>query len=121
MSPKPKKPPSEFVTFVMEQLAFVKDLHLRSMFGGYGLFQDDRMFALIYQDQLYFKADAATRAEFQAKSLSPFTYAIRGKWVKLQYFEAPAEVFDEMDEMRFWVNKALLAAGCNEKPKNEIS
>lgn len=106
----PPKAPSEFVTFVTEQMAFVEDLRIRGMFGGHGMFQNDRMFALIFQDQLYFKTITATRAAFEAKSLKPFTYLARSKWVKLQYFEAPAEVFDEVDAMRSWVGKALLAA-----------
>lgn len=107
---KPKKAQSEFVAFVIEQMSFVHGLRSRGMFGGYGIFQDDCMFALIIEDQLYFKADVTTRAEFEAKGLNPFTYAARGKLVEVQYFEAPPEVFDEIDEMQSWTHKALTAA-----------
>jgi DNA transformation protein len=64
---------SEFVELVAELMAFVGGLRIRAMFGGYGIYQDDCMFALIADDRLYFKADATTRAEFKAKGLSPFT------------------------------------------------
>lgn len=117
MSPKPKKAISEFVAFVLEQMTFVHGLRVRGMFSGYGIFQEDCMFALIIADQLYFKADATTRIAFEAKGLHPFTYAARGKLVEVQYFEAPPEVFDEIDAMRLWVNKALLAAIGARKPK----
>jgi DNA transformation protein len=80
------------------------------MFGGYGIYQDDCMFALIADERLYFKADATTRAEFEAKGSTPFTYVARGKPVTLQYFEAPPEVFEERDAMRAWVQKAYAAA-----------
>ena len=110
MPPKAKKAQSEFVSFVIEQMSFIHGLRSRGMFGGYGIFQDDCMFALIIEDQLYFKADVTTRAEFEAKGLNPFTYAARGKLVEVQYFEAPPEVFDEIDEMQSWTDKALSVA-----------
>ena len=80
------------------------------MFGGYGIYQGDCMFALIADDRLYFKADATTRAEFEARGLSPFTYVARGKSMTIQYFEAPPEVFEEQSAMRAWVRKAVETA-----------
>jgi DNA transformation protein len=97
---------SDFVEFVAGQMAFVDGLRIRAMFGGYGIYQDDCMFALIADDRLYFKVDATTRAEFEARGLGPFTYVARGKTMALQYFEAPPEVFEEQDSMRTWVRKA---------------
>jgi DNA transformation protein and related proteins len=101
---------SDFVEFVSEQMAFVDGLRIRAMFGGYGIYQDDCMFALIADDRLYFKADAATRAEFEARGLAPFTYVARGKTMTLQYFEAPPEVFEEQEAMRAWAHKAQSTA-----------
>jgi len=108
------------VEWVAEQMAFVGGLRIRAMFGGYGIYQDDCMFALIADDRLYFKADATTRAEFEAKGLSPFTYVARGKSMTVQYFEAPPEVFEEQEAMRISVQKAygaaLKARRAREKP-----
>jgi len=101
---------SDFVEFVADQMAFVGGLRIRPMFGGYGIYQDDCMFALIADDRLYFKADATTRSEFEAMGLSPFTYVARGKSMTMQYFEAPPEVFEERETMRSWVHKAYGAA-----------
>jgi DNA transformation protein len=108
---------SEFVEFVIEQMSFINGLRVRAMFSGHGVYQDDYMFALIIDDQLYFKADATTRGVYEAQGLKPFTYMARGKQVSVNYFEAPAEVFDEIDAMHFWVNKALTAAIKAKKPK----
>lgn len=101
---------SDFVEFVAEQMAFVGGLRIRAMFGGYGIYQDDCMFALIADDRLYFKADAATRADFEAKCLRPFTYVARGRTMTMLYFDAPPEVFEEQEAMRSWVQKAYAAA-----------
>ncbi len=102
--------PGEFVEFVIEQMSFIGGLRVRAMFGGYGAYQNNRIFAIIVDDRLYFKADSVTRDEFEAKGLSPFTYVARGKSVTMQYFEAPPEVFEEPEAMRRWVQKAYETA-----------
>lgn len=102
---------SEFVAFVIEQMSFIEGLRVRAMFGGHGLYRDDCIFAIIADDRLYFKTDATTRGEFEAKGLSPFTYVARNKSVTMQYFEAPPEVFEQVEAMHAWVHKAYAAAG----------
>ena len=101
---------SDFVDGVAELMAFVDGLKIRAMFGGYGIYQGDCMFALIADDRLYFKADATTRTEFEAQDSGPFTYVARGKSMTMQYYEAPPEVFEEHEAMRYWVQKAYGAA-----------
>lgn len=101
---------SEFVEFVIERMAPIGKPRVRAMFGGYGIYLDDNIFAIIADDRLYFKVDTSTRREFEAKGLQPFTYTAGGKSATMQYFEAPADVFDEPDAMRSWGQKALGAA-----------
>ena len=101
---------SEFVEFVVELMAPIGRPRVRAMFGGYGVYRDDCIFAIIVDDRLYFKADPITRAEFEAKGLCPFTYVARGKSITMQFFEAPPEVFEEPEVMRSWAQKAYGAA-----------
>lgn len=104
------KPRSEFADFVAEQLAFMPGLNLRRMFGGYGVYADGLMFAIIVEDCLYFKADATSRQMFVDQGLAPFRYHARGKAIAIAYYEAPGEVFDEPEAMRFWAETAWQAA-----------
>lgn len=101
---------SDFANLVADQMAFVPDLRIKRMFGGYGVFREARMFALIADDRLYFKSDASSRAAFESKGLGPFTYEARGRTIALGYHEAPPEVFEEADAMRQWVREAWRAA-----------
>ncbi|GAB6140245.1 hypothetical protein JCM14076_09740 [Methylosoma difficile] len=64
---------SEFVDFVAEQLAFMPSTSLRRMFGGYGVYTDGLMFAIIMEDCLYFKADAISRPLFVGQNLASFS------------------------------------------------
>lgn len=101
---------TEFVEFAIEQMAPFGAIRVRAMFGGFGVYQDDLMFAIIIDDSLYFKADAATCGEFTALGLNPFTYPSRGKTVTLQYYAAPPEVFESPEIMQKWVQLAIGAA-----------
>ncbi len=101
----------DFIAFVVEQMAGVARVRARAMFGGYGIYDGDRMFAIVVADTLYLKADVVTRPDFDARGLQPFRYEARGRGrVSLSYYEAPPEVFEERAVMRTWMNKALDAA-----------
>ena len=100
----------EFLDYVVEQMSFIRGLHVRAMFGGYSVYQDDLIFAIIVKDVLYLNTDAVVQRDFDEKGLLPFTYVAKGKTVSMQYFEAPPEVFEEPNSMRKWVEKALGAS-----------
>lgn len=101
---------SEFLEFVIEQMAGLGAITSRRMFGSHGLYCDGLFIAIISGDKLYFKADAQTQPAFAAGGLQRFGYSARGKAVQLMYYEAPAEVFDEAQAMRDWGRRALEAA-----------
>lgn len=111
---------SEFVEFVIEQMTPFGRPTVRAMFGGYGVYRDDRIFAIIVDDRLYFKVGPTTRAEFEAKGLRPFCCVARGKTVTMSYFEAPPEVFEDPQDMRCWAQKAYAAAVRSKEPQTGI-
>ena len=99
---------TEFVRLVLELLAPVGEVRARAMFGGYGVYQRETVFAIIVDDRLYFKTDDATRRKFSKLGLDAFTYVARGRRVALRYHEAPPDVFESPEIMR---NYALEAIG----------
>lgn len=78
----------------------------RPMFGGFGLYREGRMFALIANETLYFKADPINMAVFFQHGLQPFTYQSGDKTATLKYFAAPAEVYDDAGQMAEWADLA---------------
>ncbi len=113
-----------FLEFVMEGLAPIPGLRSRRMFGGVGIFREDCMFALIAEDQLYFKTDTENRGVFEQAGLGPFVYITRedGSEGKINYYQAPGEALDDMEVMLEWarlgVGAALRAAAKKTKKKN---
>ena len=61
-----------FVTFVLEQLAGVREISSRRMFGGVGLYSAEWFFAVLDNDTLFFKVDDASVGAYKKRRMRPF-------------------------------------------------
>jgi len=95
-----------FAAHMVELMAGFAPVQARPMFGGYGIYWQGLMFALIAQEQLYFKCDAQSEAAFASRGLARFTYDSPSRTVSLPYCAAPAEVYDEPEQMATWARMA---------------
>jgi DNA transformation protein len=102
---------------VLEQLAPLGNVRARAMFGGFSIYRGDTVFAIVLDDRLYLKANDATRTEFESRGLSQFTYTARGRTLRMSYYEAPAEVFEEPETMCEWARRSLTASNRPRRPE----
>jgi DNA transformation protein len=105
----------EFITYLLELMQPLGPVSARAMFGGYGIYLDDIMFALVADDILYLKTNKETLPEFEQRGLQPFRYKRKGKPFNLSYSEAPDDVMEDHDAMHYWANKAIEAALKNKR------
>ncbi len=101
---------NELVAHVCELMQCIGPVSARRMFGGYGFFLDELMFALMADDILYLKADAETMDDFTRRGLEAFSYRKQGKAYSMSYYCAPEEALESAEDMRPWVNKAYEVA-----------
>lgn len=95
---------------IREIFADVLPVRVRMMFGGYGIYDGDLMFALAYDGEVYLKTSAATRPRFAAAGSAPFVYRARSRERDLGYWKLPDEALDDASLLRDWVELALQAA-----------
>ena len=100
----------DFRDFVLEQLAPAGRVTPRAMFGGVGLYLDGLFFALIDDDTLYFKADDATRPRYEQASSRPFCPYPDHPDKAMGYWQVPAEVLEDADELAAWAREAMAVA-----------
>lgn len=104
------KPQPAFVAHVLDLLAPLGTMRARAMFGGWGVYHGDRMFALIADEVLYFKGDARTEAQFTSAGSTPFIYEGKGKPVQMSYWLCPETAMDDNDAFLTFARLGLAAA-----------
>ncbi|AWJ90223.1 transcriptional regulator [Azospirillum baldaniorum] len=100
---------SELVRFLCESLTPLGAITARRMFGGYAVYCDGVVFALVARNILYFKTDDGNRPEYEALGLRPFK-PFDDKPTVLPYFPPPDSALDDPDELLLWARPALAAA-----------
>ena len=84
---------------------------IRPMFSGFGISADGTNFAMALRSGLYFRADEVTIPQFEAEGSTPFSYQTRAKTVTVNsYWQLPARLFDDSEELSGWARAALAAA-----------
>lgn len=97
----------EYLPEVFEQFGRI---NIRKMFGGLGIYHDGLMFALVADDTLYLKADAQIVRFFEQEGLGPFEYVTDGRTIRMSYYRAPDEIFDDRELAALWARRSFEAA-----------
>ncbi len=113
----PSPETTAFKDRVVQQLNQVAPVTARAMFGGYGLYADGVMFALIAYETLYFKVDDQNQADYLEAGMTPFLYERHGKPIQMSYYQLPATVLADPAELLVWIEKAQAAARQSRKTK----
>jgi DNA transformation protein and related proteins len=97
--------------FLIDLFAEFGPVTIRKMFSGYGISADGTNFALALRAGLYFRADEHTIPGYEAEGSKPFQYSTRERTVTVNsYWQLPARLFDDSEELAQWARAALSAA-----------
>jgi DNA transformation protein and related proteins len=100
-----------FKDFVLDQLADLRGLTCRAMFGGYGLRYRDTFFGIVHKGRLYFKVTPETTDSYRAMGTKPFRVT---KTMTLKtYYEVPADILEDAAQLTEWAE----AAGTAQRPQ----
>jgi DNA transformation protein and related proteins len=103
------KPFTTYQAFALEQMARVRAVTTKRMFGGVGIYADALFFALMDDDGLWFKVDDSNRGAFEARGMGPFT-PFGDDGPSMQYYRVPEDVLEDPDALRTWVDGAMAVA-----------
>jgi DNA transformation protein len=108
---------SDYLQYILEQLARLPRVTSRRMFGGVGLYSDGVFFAIIDNDTVFFKVDDSTRETFVERGSEPFRPYKDRPEVSMSYFQVPAEILEDADELVPWARAAVRAAAASAETK----
>ena len=95
-------PNQEYLDYVLELLAPLGGVSGKSMFGGFGIFHDGAMFALISGASLYFKVGDANRAGYEQ--------AGSAQYQPMPYYQVPIEVLEDTGKLLDWARASTVVA-----------
>lgn len=101
---------SEFVRNLDDVFELFGAIEAKRMFGGYGIYHDGLMFALVAGEVLYLKADRKSAESYVELGLQQFEYEKSGKKVRMSYYAAPEDIFDNPKKAKEWADRAYEAA-----------
>jgi DNA transformation protein and related proteins len=97
--------------FLIDLFADFGSVTIRPMFSGFGISADGVNFAMSLRAGLYFRADEQTIPRFEAEGSKPFQYQTSKRSVTVaSYWQLPARLFDDPEELSEWARAALGAA-----------
>ena len=99
--------------FLTDLFADFGPVTIRRMFSGFGISADGINFALALRGGLYFRADEQSIPKFEAEGSRPFQYQQRttARTITVNsYWQLPARLFDDSEELAAWARAALAAA-----------
>jgi DNA transformation protein and related proteins len=97
--------------FLIDLFSDFGPVTIRPMFSGFGISAYGINFAMALRTGLYFRADDQTIPQFEAEGSKPFQHQTRTKSVTVKsYWQLPARLFDDPEELTGWAQAALAAA-----------
>jgi DNA transformation protein and related proteins len=80
----------------------------RAMFGGWGIYKDGVIFAIIADGRLYFKVGSGNQQDFESRGSESFMYQMpNGKKTTMSYRELPEEIAENKNELVGWIDKSV--------------
>ena len=94
------------IDHLLELLSPLGAVSARRMFGGWGVYVEGLMLAIVVEGEPLLKVDALSRGRFEQAGCRPFIYRARGREIPMSYWSVPEQALDSAEAMRPW---ALLA------------
>jgi len=87
-------------TLLIERLSLIPGITSKKMFGGYGIFHEGKMFALVNSSgNIYFKSDESIQSKFDTIGAQQHG--------KMPYFSLPDEIFDDIEKLSAWAQESI--------------
>lgn len=94
-----------FKDFVLDQLADLRNVTARAMFGGHGLYRGATFFGIIHKGRLYFKVTTATIPRYKEQGMKPFRP--NSKQTLKSFYEVPVDVIEDAEALTQWAADAV--------------
>jgi DNA transformation protein len=101
---------SSLVGYVTEQLAFLGRVSNRAIFGGVGIFVDDRLLGIVIDDAVYLHTDKSNLDDYVSRGMQQFKPYPNAFDLTTDHHQVPQGVVQDAQQLQLWGQRALTAA-----------
>ncbi|HLS82734.1 MAG TPA: TfoX/Sxy family protein [Steroidobacter sp.] len=96
--------------YVVEQLAFLGRISSRPIFGGVGVFIEERLLGVIIDGRVYLHTGPGNLQDYLARGMSQFKPYPNAFDLTTDHHQVPEDVLEDPERLREWGARALTAA-----------
>lgn len=104
-----------------KNLSTLGEIGYRPLFGGYSLFVNGVIFAMVSEGELYLRACEQCTDYFTKKSAPTLQYFKRGQPIQLNYFQVDEELWQDKNQLIQLSTSALRSARRERKQRHSLS
>lgn len=101
---------SSLASYVAEQLAPLGRISSRAIFGGMGVFIDERLLGIVIGEKVYLHTDKSNLEDYVARGMQQFKPYPNAFDLTTDHHEVPPEVVNDAAQLKIWGERALAAA-----------
>jgi DNA transformation protein len=101
---------SSLASYVAEQLAPLGRISSRAIFGGIGVFIDERLLAIVMGEKLYLHTHTSNLDDYVSRGMPQFKPYPNAFDLTTDHHEVPQEIINDAEQLRIWGQRALSAA-----------
>lgn len=101
---------SSLARYVTEQLAFLGKISNRAIFGGTGIFVEERLLGIVMKDVLYLHTNVSNIDDYVSRGMPQFKPYPNAFDLTTDHHRVPQEVLEDAQLLQDWGQRALNAA-----------
>ena len=101
---------TSLANYVAEQLAFLGRISCRAIFGGVGIFHEERLLGIVINGALYLHTGAANLDDYVSRGMPQFKPYPNAFDLTTDHHQVPPDIIEDPQLLKVWGERALLAA-----------
>ena len=101
---------TSLANYVAEQLAFLGRISCRAIFGGVGIFHEERLLGIAINGMLYLHTGAANLDDYVSRGMPQFKPYPNAFDLTTDHHQTPDEIVRDPQALKLWGERALNAA-----------